>query len=62
MARPIKPRTGRSYARDVETLVRLRAAITLDPSLPEGAADDAAKQIDLVIKTLRGLIRKAAAA
>jgi hypothetical protein len=60
VARPVKPRTGRSYARDVEALVRLRAAIMLDPSIREGKIDEATAQIDALVSTLRGLIRKAA--
>jgi len=58
MARPVKKRTGRSYARDVETLVRLRAAIQLDTTIGEGDTSKAAAQIDGLIETIGRLMNR----
>ena len=58
MARPVKKRTGRSYARDVETLVRLQSAIQLDDTIEEGVKDDLTGQISAIVKSLSKLIRE----
>ena len=60
MTRPVKKRTAKSYARDVETLVRLRAAITLDDSADWALAQKAIKQIDATIEALKPLIEERA--
>ena len=55
MSRPIKKRTAKTYARDVESLGRLRTAILMDNSLDAVARGKAVVQLDKLVNELVGL-------
>ena len=52
MSRPIKIRKVKSYARDIESLGRLRTAIQMDGSLDGRAVTRAMQKIDETIRCL----------
>lgn len=52
MSRPIKKRTAKTYARDIETLGRLRTAILMDNSIQPAAMGKAIIQLDNLVKAL----------
>jgi hypothetical protein len=52
MSRPIKKRTAKSYARDIEALGRLRTAILMDNSIDAVAMGRAMVQLDKLVSAL----------
>jgi hypothetical protein len=52
MSRPIKKRTAKSYARDIEALGRLRTAILMDSSIDAVAMGKAMVQLDKLVGAL----------
>lgn len=52
MSRPVRPRTTKSYARDIENLGRLRLAIKLDPKLPSQASAKVIAKLDALVDVL----------
>lgn len=56
MPPPVKKRTSKSYARDIEALARLRTSLLLDRSIPKAGADTAIADIDRLTTSLADLI------
>lgn len=52
MPRPIKPRTRQTLRRDVETLGRLRTAISLERELPKVLTTKILGRIDALVEAL----------
>lgn len=57
MSRPIKTRTTKSFARDVESLGRLRLALVADPRIPSEKIRAVTHDIDRVIERLLDFTR-----
>ena len=50
--RPIKQRTTKSYLRDIESITRLRTAISLDGSIPPEKRKKAVRAADAFLEKL----------
>jgi hypothetical protein len=61
MARPVKTRDVRTYARDIEHINRLRMAIMMDSSIDSARAKEISDKIDSLTADLIALSKESAA-
>ncbi len=61
MARPVKARDVRTYARDVEHFNRLRTALLMDSSIDSARAKEISDKIDSIVADLIELSKESAA-